>query len=109
MLNFFLARYTRSRIHFNRYKDLFISTTTTLLIILSACGMFNTCACWSGIYNRSREDAFVALSNEKLFAPLLRKQFPAIFVTCLGMQVLGFEIVRWVSWEGVQVLRWRED
>jgi hypothetical protein len=78
----------------NRTKDLFFATTSTLLIMLSACGLFNSCRCWSGIYNRSEEDAIIALNNNPLFDPLLKKQFPAIFVVCLTSQFISFGLMR---------------
>jgi hypothetical protein len=78
----------------NRIKDLFLATTSTLLIMLSACGLFNSCRCWSGIYNRSEEEAFIAINNNPLFDPLLKKQFPAIFVVCLTFQFISFGVMR---------------
>ncbi|KAF2738017.1 hypothetical protein EJ04DRAFT_574247, partial [Polyplosphaeria fusca] len=57
--NALAAPFNRRHELFNRWKDFGIASTTTLLIILSACGMFNTCACWSGIYTRPRSEAFI--------------------------------------------------
>ncbi|KAF2467903.1 uncharacterized protein BDR25DRAFT_316521 [Lindgomyces ingoldianus] len=89
-----------------RIKDLLIALTSTILIILSACGLFNTCACWSGVYHLGPEKATVYLNSEEVFAPLLRKVYPAIFVTCFVFQFISFEFMRWFGCEGMSILRW---
>lgn len=78
----------------NRLKDSVVAMSSTLLILLSACGLFNSCRCWSGIYNRSEKDTIIVLNNDPLYYPLLKKQFPAIFTVCLGFQFISFLFIR---------------
>ncbi|ORX92060.1 hypothetical protein BCR34DRAFT_266016 [Clohesyomyces aquaticus] len=91
-----------------RVIDSLIALLTTIIIILSGCGLFNTCWCWSGwsgLQHLTPEKAAVHLSMEA-FKEKLKRKYPAIFGTCLASQFLSFGLMCLFGREGVLILRW---
>ena len=86
-------------------KDSFVAIPSFTMIFLSACGLFNSCKCWSG-YLYLRKEARVALNTHAFFEHNGRTIYPLVFGVCLTGQLILFGVIM-VRWRhGLRVLRW---
>jgi len=89
-------------------KDVLFAVPICLLIILSSCGLFNTCTCWSGLYSFGIAGTKVALNSTGYFLENGKHLYPMLVGICLGGQFLVFGIMMWSGWAGWRNMRWRE-
>ncbi|KAF1993159.1 hypothetical protein P154DRAFT_590902 [Amniculicola lignicola CBS 123094] len=106
----FLSQPVDALLHYrqeiDRCKDLVIATVSTVFIIISACGFYNTCGCWSGQWSRNSSEAGLHLNSPASFDGLLKKRFPILFSVCVATQLFSFEAMRVFGQKGVAALRW---
>jgi hypothetical protein len=87
-------------------KDFLIAVPSLFLLFASSSGLFNSCWCWSGVYMRGREKARIALNTELTFKPYIHKLYPALFGSCLALQLCAFVSMELVGWKGLILMRW---
>ena len=94
--------------HFVLVKDALIAIPTFTIIFLSACGLFNSCFCWSG-YLHYGEHAHVAMDTESFFEHNDHTIYPLIVGVCLALQLLFFGSIMYIWRNGMSLLRWSES
>ena len=90
-------------------KDSFIAVPALVLIIVTSCGLFNNCYCWSGALVHGRSKASVALNPVSAFNRNDNVIYPAMVATGLFLQIFVFLIVLWVRRRCFKVMRWSKD
>lgn len=98
----------KHRWYFILTKDALIGVPSITIIFLSACGLFNSCNCWSG-YLYHRRDPRVALNVHSFFERNDHTVYPLVFGVCLAAQLTIFGIVTIVWRRGFRVLRWSKS
>lgn len=69
-------------------KDTLIGIPALLAVILVNIGIFNSCWCWSAIYSRGREHAFIALSSDAGREENSRLKYPATVFVNVGLLLI---------------------
>ncbi|KAL4880294.1 hypothetical protein BJY04DRAFT_219290 [Aspergillus karnatakaensis] len=85
-------------------KDALIGIPVLLIIILSSCGIFNSCFCWSAVFSL-RRGAYVVLddADERNFNA--STWYPGLVAACLGLQMLILMIMLFVVRHGSALFR----
>jgi hypothetical protein len=89
-------------------KDFLIGVTILVLIILSSCGLWNSCYCWGGVMVHSEEGARITPNPTEVFDYNNNVVYPAMVGTCLFVQVCIFGIMLRVGWPGFRAMWWTE-
>ena len=89
-------------------KDACIAIPSILVIILSACGLFNFCDCWAGL-RYGRQDAHVPLNGDPFYLLMGRTVYPTVVGTFVGLQVVLFFLISFIWRRGLMVARWSES
>lgn len=95
--------------YFILIKDSFIAVPALALIIVTSCGLFNNCYCWSGALVHGRSKASVALNPVSAFNRNNNVIYPAMVATGLFLQIAVFLFILWVGRRCFAVMRWRND
>ena len=74
-------------------KDSFIAVPALVLIILTSCGLLNSCYCWSGALVHGRAKASVPLNPVSAFNHNDNVIYPAMVATGLFLQISFFLLV----------------
>jgi len=93
------------------FKDAIFGLAGVATIVLSSIGIFNTCWCWSGVYSRGRQQAYIDLDPQDEREYNLHHLYPAMVVACLVLQigvVYGLMMHR-VMKAGGEVMRQSEE
>lgn len=90
-------------------KDSFIAVPALALIIITSCGLFNSCYCWSGALVHGRGKASVALNPVSAFNHNDDVIYPAMVATGLFLQIFVFLIILWTGRRCFEVMRWGND
>ena len=90
-------------------KDSFIAVPALVLIIVTSCGLFNDCYCWSGALLHGRSKASVPLNPVSAFNRNDVKIYPAMVGTGLGLQISVFLLMFWAGRRCFRVMRWSND
>ncbi|KAL2851037.1 hypothetical protein BJY01DRAFT_245246 [Aspergillus pseudoustus] len=80
-------------------KDALIGVPVLGVIVLSSCGIFNSCFCWSALFSR-RSGAYVVLDDSEERGLNARTWYPALVAACLGLQMVVFFVMSWVVRRG---------
>ena len=94
--------------HFVLVKDAMIAVPSVLIIFLSACGLFNSCYCWSGAFYY-RERARFLLVTDDFWEAKGRSTFPLVVGICVALQLAIFCATAIYLRRGVKLLRWSES
>ena len=88
-------------------KDALIALPIMTIIILSACGMFNVCYCWSGfLYHPG--SAHVPLKGDPIYELNNRTIYPTVVGACISLQLLVLAVIAMIWRRGLKLLRWSE-
>lgn len=98
---------SRSRWHWILVKDTIIGISSVIVIFLSACGVFNSCYCWSGAFSY-RGKAHVPLNAAEYYEHNDRTIYPIVVAICLSLQCIVFAVAAIFWWNGLKVMRWSE-
>lgn len=88
-------------------KDACIAIPSILVIILSACGMFNFCNCWAGL-RYGRQDAHVPLRGDPFYERMGRTVYPTVVGVFVALQLLLFGLISFIWRRGLKLARWSE-
>ncbi|CEL04885.1 hypothetical protein ASPCAL06009 [Aspergillus calidoustus] len=80
-------------------KDALIGLPVLGVIVLSSCGIFNSCLCWSALFSR-RGGAYVVLDDRDERGFNARTWYPALVGACLGLQMVVFFVMGWMMRHG---------
>ncbi|KAL3452747.1 hypothetical protein BJX65DRAFT_302656 [Aspergillus insuetus] len=80
-------------------KDALIGVPVLAVIVLSSCGIFNSCFCWSAVFSR-RGGAYVVLDDRDERGFNARTWYPALVGACLGLQMAVFFGMMWMMRHG---------
>ncbi|KAL2787396.1 hypothetical protein BJX66DRAFT_341217 [Aspergillus keveii] len=80
-------------------KDALIGIPVLGVIVLSSCGIFNSCMCWSALFSR-RAGAYVVLDDRDERGFNARTWYPALVAACLGLQMIVFFVMTWMMRHG---------
>ena len=86
-------------------KDTLIAIPSLLMIFLSSAGMFNSCWCWSAVYSRGLKSAVVLLDPDPLRKANALSTYPSLVGTCLGVHVVLFLTMLFITKRGRSLLR----
>ena len=102
-------RFIQGRIHwqFVLLKDTVVAVPSITIIFLSACGLFNSCYCWSSSFH-GRNDPHVLISTDSYFERKDHTTYPLIVGVCITFQLLLFGIIGMNYGCGLQLFRWSE-
>ena len=95
--------------YFILIKDSFIAVPALVLIILSSCGLFNSCYCWSGALVHGRGKASVPLNPVSAFNHNDNVIYPAMVATGLFLQILLFLLILWTGRWCFRMMWWGND
>lgn len=87
-------------------KDSFIAVPALVLIIVTSCGLFNDCYCWSGALVYGRSKASVPLNPVSAFNRNDGVIYPAMVATGLFLQISVFLLILWAGRRCFGVMRW---
>jgi hypothetical protein len=87
-------------------KDTLIGFSVVLLLILSSCGLGNSCRCWAGFNNGIKG---VVLNPGKQFTENNTYIYPALVAICLVLQYLVFKTALYVGRTGLGIMIWSAD
>ena len=90
-------------------KDSIIAVPALALIIVTSCGLFNSCYCWSGALLHGRSKASVALNPVSAFNHNDSVIYPAMVGTGLFLQIIVFLLILWTGWRCFGVMWWGND
>ena len=90
-------------------KDAFIAVPALIFIIVTSCGLFNNCSCWSGALVHGRSKASVALNPVSAFNRNNGVIYPAMVATGLFLQISVFILILWAGWRCFRVMRGSND
>ena len=90
-------------------KDSFIAVPALALIVLTGCGLFNSCYCWSGALVHGRSKASVALNPVSAFNRNDGVIYPAMVATGLFLQISVFLLILRAGRRCFGVMRWNND
>lgn len=93
--------------HFVLYKDGVFGLTSLFMIFLSSAGLFNSCYCFSGVFQYHSESR-VVLDSDPFYERKNKTLYPAVVAICLSLQLAVFAGIVWRWWKGLQVMRWSE-
>ncbi|KAL4863801.1 hypothetical protein BDV12DRAFT_177024 [Aspergillus spectabilis] len=85
-------------------KDALIGIPVLLIIILSSCGIFNSCICWSAIFSR-KDGAFVVLDDSDERSINAKTYYPGLVAACLGLQMIVLMVMIWTVRHGSALFR----
>lgn len=88
-------------------KDFLIAAPSLAIIFLSACGLFNSCYCWSGSFYYG-ENAHVLLNSDPIWNVMDHTVFPLIVGVCVALQLAMFSASLVVWRRGLKLFRWSE-
>jgi hypothetical protein len=88
-------------------KDALVAVPSIAVIILSACGLFNFCSCWSGTLYYGR-DAHVPLKGNQFYELQGRTTYPLVVSVCIVLQLLVFATMAIIWRRGLKLFRWSE-
>ncbi|KAJ0426862.1 hypothetical protein BJY00DRAFT_306855 [Aspergillus carlsbadensis] len=80
-------------------KDAVIGIPVLAVIVLSSCGIFNSCFCWSALFSR-RGGAYVVLDDRDERGFNARTWYPGLVAACLGLQMVVFFLMMWMMRHG---------
>ncbi|KAL4916729.1 hypothetical protein BDW62DRAFT_202389 [Aspergillus aurantiobrunneus] len=86
-------------------KDAMIGIPVLLIIILSSCGIFNSCFCWSAIFSLGRAGAFVVLDDHDERSVNAKTYYPGLVAACLGLQMVVVLVMLWTVRHGSALFR----
>ena len=89
-------------------KDALIAMPSITVIFLSACGLFNSCSCWSGFLSRP-ESAHVPLNGDPFYELNDRTVYPSVVGISLVLQLLIFVAVVVIWRRGLKLFWWSES
>ena len=92
--------------YFILIKDSFIAAPALALIIVTSCGFFNSCYCWSGALVHGRSKASVPLNPVQAFIRNDDVIYPAMVATGLFLQISVFLLILWAGRRCFGVMRW---
>ena len=92
--------------YFILIKDSFIAVPSLALIIVTSCGLFNSCYCWSGALVHGRSKASVALNPVSAFHRNDAVIYPAMVATGLSLQVAVFLLIFCIRRRCFAIMRW---
>lgn len=95
--------------YFILIKDSIIAVPALALIIVTSCGLFNTCYCWSGALVLGRSKASVALDPVSAFNRNDDVIYPAMVATGLFLQVSVFLLILWTGRRCFGIMWWGSD
>lgn len=81
--------------YFILIKDSFIAVPALALIIMTSCGLFNSCYCWSGALVLGRSKASVALDPVSALNRNNHVVYPAMVAIGLSLQISVFLLIFW--------------
>ena len=94
--------------HFVLMKDTMIAAPSVVIIFLSACGLFNSCYCWSGAFYY-REKARFLLTTDEFWEAKGRSTFPLVVGVCVALQLAIFGVTAMYLRRGLKLFRWSES
>ncbi|KAI4182899.1 MAG: hypothetical protein L6R41_005711 [Letrouitia leprolyta] len=88
-------------------KDTLVAVPSIIMMFLSACGLFNSCQCWSGHLYYGKM-AHVALEVQSFFEHNDSTIYQYVVWSCFALQggIFVFVAIKWRR--GVRVLRWSD-
>jgi hypothetical protein len=89
-------------------KDAFIGVPILVLVVLSSCGLWNTCYCWGGVLVHGEEGARISPKPTAAFDYNDNVVYPAMVGACLFFQACVFGIMLWAGWPGLRAMLWTE-
>ena len=93
--------------HFVLVKDTMIAVPSVIIIFLSACGLFNSCYCWSGAFYY-RDKAHFLMTTDRFWEAKGRSTFPLVVGVCVALQLAIFGATAVYLRRGLKLLRWSE-
>ena len=90
-------------------KDSIIAVPALALIIITSCGLFNSCYCWSGALVHGRSKASVPLNPVSAFNHNDDVIYPAMVATGLFLQIIVFLLILWTGRHCFGVMWWGND
>lgn len=94
--------------HFVLLKDTMIAVPSVVIIFLSACGLFNSCYCWSGSFYY-RERATLLMVTDDFWEAKGRSTFPLVVGVCVALQLAIFGATAKYLRRGLKLFRWSES
>lgn len=95
--------------YFVLIKDAIIGIPSIAIEILSSSGIFNSCYCWSAVFSRGLANGVVILDPENARRHNGKTWYPGFVGACLGLQLLTFVVMLFVSRHGAILFRRNED
>jgi hypothetical protein len=89
-------------------KDAFIGVPILVLVVLSSCGLWNTCYCWGGVLVHGEEGARISPNPTAVFSYNDKVVYPPMVVVCLFFQACVFGVMLWAGWPGLRAMMWTE-
>ncbi|KAI9150691.1 alcohol dehydrogenase [Paramyrothecium foliicola] len=111
LLTWIISKMTTGKLawYLTTVKDAIIAGAVVIVIIVSSIGFFNTCWCWSGVYSRGRDEAYIDLDPISEREYNLHHLYPAMVGACLGLQLVVYMVMHRVMRVGGLVFRPHED
>ena len=103
----YTTRFARGKWHwrFMLIKDAMIAVPALVVILITACGFYNSCVCWSSYFSRGRQNAMVILDPNSTRRHNAETIYPGLVGGCLALQLLVFLIVMRMTKRGRALLR----
>ena len=95
--------------YFILIKDSFIAVPALTLIIMTSCGLFNSCYCWSGALVLGRSKASVALDPVSAFNRNDEVVYPAMVAIGLSLQISVFLLILWARRRCFGLMAWSNN
>lgn len=93
--------------HFILGKDCVVAASSITVLFLSACGLFNSCYCFSGSFYY-RGGAHVPLNGDPFYELNNRTIYPLIVGVSICLQLLVFAVMAIIWRQGLKLLRWSD-
>jgi hypothetical protein len=99
-------RFSNGKYHYiiTMTKDALIGVPILIMVILSSCGLFNSCYCWSAVFSRG-EDAQIVLDDADERGVNARTYYPGFVVGCIVLQFAVFLCMLFIIRHGSALYR----
>jgi hypothetical protein len=103
----YTSKFARGKWHwrFTLIKDALIAVPALAIILLTSCGFYNSCVCWSSYFSRGRANGVVMLDPNNTRRHNAETIYPGLVGACLGLQLILFMLIMRLTKRGRALLR----
>jgi hypothetical protein len=103
----YTTRFARGKWHwyFTLVKDALIAIPSLAIVLLTTCGFYNSCVCWSSYFSRGKENAMIILDPNNTRRHNAETIYPGLVGGCLALQLIVFLTVMRLTKRGRALLR----